>query len=242
MFFGTTAFVTWYNVCDFRKRGYHMKQGVIFDMDGTILDTIEDIKDSMNHALQRVGFPKRTTEEMKMAVGNAAMKSIERSVPEYATNQDIQLVYDLFQSHYDKNSANKTKPYDGIMELLGTLKRRGYKLAVVSNKHEYLVKELNERMFMGLFDVSVGATPERAHKPAPDMVYKALEELDLGVDDVLFIGDSDIDIQTAKRAGIRNIGVTWGFRSREVLIKEGADAIVDRVDELIPLIEGDKDI
>ncbi len=219
-----------------------MNQGVIFDMDGTILDTIEDIRDSMNHALSQAGFPERTTEEMKMAVGSAAMKSIERSVPEYATKKDIERVYDLFQSHYDKNSANKTRPYDGVIELLKTLKSKKYKLAVVSNKHEYLVKELNERMFMGLFDVSVGATSEIAHKPAPDMVYKALAELDLGADDVLFIGDSDIDIQTAKRAGIRNIGVTWGFRSREVLIKEGADAIVDRVDELIPLIEGDKDI
>lgn len=219
-----------------------MNKGIIFDMDGTILDTIEDIRESMNHALREVGFPERSTEEMKMAVGNAAMKSIERSVPGDATKEEIDRVYERFQNHYDKNSANKTKPYDGVIEVLESLKNKGYKLAVVSNKHEYLVRELNEKMFFGLFDVSVGATPEIPHKPAPDMVFKALAKLGLKADEVLFIGDSDVDIQTAKRAGIRNIGVTWGFRSREVLVGEGAGVIVDRVDELLPLIEGDMSI
>jgi phosphoglycolate phosphatase len=209
-----------------------MNKAIIFDMDGTILNTIDDIKNSINHALTLMHMPTHETEQVKMAVSSAARTFITRMVPKGTTDEDLEKTYHLFQDHYDQHNAILTRPYEGIVDLLKKLKDKGLKLAVVSNKYEYLVTDLNDRMFEGLFDAAIGVTPDLPIKPAPDMIYKVLGMLGMTQDDAIYIGDSDIDCKTAQNAGLQLIGVTWGFRPEQTLIDHGADEIVHTVDEL----------
>ncbi len=214
-----------------------MIKGIIFDMDGTILNTIEDIKESVNHAMRHFNLTEKTLQEVKDGVGRGAINLIEDVVPKNTSRSDINKIYDVYQKHYDDNSNQNTGPYPGILDLLKYLKDTGYQLAVVSNKLEYLVKELNFQTFKGYFDVSIGETKDMPIKPAPDMLYKALDELKLTKDEVLFIGDSDVDMMTATNANIKSVGVTWGYRSKEVLLKHNAAFIINQADELIKIID-----
>ena len=214
-----------------------MIKGLIFDMDGTILNTIDDITDSINYALKEYGYPLRTQQEVKDGVGRGAINLVEDIVPKEASREDILKVYKIYQDHYDKNSANKTAPYEGILSLLKNLKDNGFKLAVVSNKHKYLVEALNEKTFRGYFDYAMGEVEGIPIKPEPDMLYMALDNLGLEKEEVLFIGDSDVDMMTASNAEIISIGVTWGFRSKEVLIKHKAAYIIDRAEQILDIIK-----
>lgn len=213
-----------------------MIKGVIFDMDGTILNTIEDIKISVNHAMRHFNLKEKTLQEVKDGVGSGAINLIEDIVPKGTSKEDIYKIYRVYQDHYDKHSNDHTGPYPGILDLLKHLKDAGYKLAVVSNKLEYLVQELNHQTFKDYFDVSIGETKDIPIKPAPDMLYKALNLLNLSKDEVLFIGDSDVDMMTATNANIKSVGVTWGYRSKEVLLKHKASYIINQADELIKII------
>lgn len=209
---------------------------IIFDLDGTLLNTLDDLKDSTNFALRNFGCPERSLEEVRCFVGNGVKKLIERALPEGAQNPDFEDCLQLFKENYAQNMYNKTAPYDGIRELLQTLCRYGFKVAVVSNKFDMAVKNLCKTYFDGLVQVAIGESENVRKKPAPDSVFKAMELLKAGPETSIYCGDSDVDVQTAKNSGLKCIGVTWGFRSRELLQQEGADYIVDAPYEIAELL------
>lgn len=214
-----------------------MIKTIIFDMDGTILNTIDDIAIAVNVALKEKNLPLKSIDEIKLAVGNGAKTLIERITPSGSSDQLKHEVFTMYQAYYDAHSQDFTGPYDGIMDLLIELKKQGYQLATVSNKYQHLVSELNRNVFQGLFDCTIGETHGIPIKPAPDMVYQALKELKTSKEEALFIGDSDVDIDTAKNAMMKSVGVTWGFRSKEVLLKHQATYIIEHPDELYAILK-----
>ena len=199
----------------------------IFDLDGTLLDTLEDLKQSTNFALRTLGYPERTLEEVRRFVGNGIRLLIERSAPEGASKDDVDALHQCFTAHYEQHCADHTAPYPGICALLRTLRARGIKTAVVSNKADYAVQILCETYFAGLLDFAVGERPGIQKKPAPDAVNAVLEKLHVARDDAIYIGDSEVDVQTAQRAKMRCVCVTWGFRSAAVLKEAGAQTLAD---------------
>lgn len=211
---------------------------VIFDMDGTILDTLEDLKDCTNHALEQNGFPVRTLQEVRNFVGNGIRKLVERAVPAGTGPGQIDRVFSDFQVYYKLHCTDKTKPYAGIAELLCTLRRQGIKTAVVSNKIDFAVQDLILRYFDGLFDMAVGDRAGMARKPAPDSVYAVLEGLHIDKAAAVYVGDSDVDIDTARNAGLDSIIVTWGFRDREFLAARGASVFAEKPEDVLTLLDG----
>jgi len=213
-----------------------MIKAVVFDLDGTILDTLEDLADTMNYCLNRYDMPSRNLNEIRSFVGNGIHKIIERSVPIGTDNKLIDKMFDLFNEHYKIHCKDKTKPYDGIVDLMQNLKDKNYKLAVVSNKADYAVKDLCSSFFNGLVDYAVGAKEGQRKKPYPDSVFVALEKLKISANEAIYIGDSEVDIETAKNANIDLIMVDWGFRNSDYLISLGAKTIIHKPIELIDLI------
>lgn len=209
---------------------------VIFDMDGTILDTIEDIKDAVNVALEHFGYPERTVSQVKKAVGNGLRKTMERSLPETVDEETFVQIYNYMINHYSFHSADKTKPYDGIVDVIRQLKERGYDTAVISNKKESSVIELCNRFYKDLFDYSLGEVEGRRPKPYPDAVNFVLSELDLNSEDAVYIGDSDVDIETARNSCLDSIIVTWGFRDEEFLLSQGAKTLAHKPEDLLELL------
>ncbi|MGN0629793.1 MAG: HAD family hydrolase [Ruminococcus sp.] len=199
----------------------------IFDMDGTILNTLDDLAASVNYALIAEGYPTRTIEEVRSFVGNGIRKLIERSVPRGTIVQNIDKVHEKFTAYYTKHCTDKTRPYEGIKELLCDLHKKGCKTAVVSNKADYAVQKLCLEYFPEYFDIAAGEQqPLYKKKPAPDLVYLIMEKLNVSAEDTVYIGDSDVDILTAANAKVDCICVDWGFRSRDFLLQNGADRIV----------------
>lgn len=209
---------------------------VIFDLDGTLLNSLEDLTDSVNYVLALHDFPRRNITEIRSFVGNGVGRLIELSIPEGLNNSYYEQCVSEFRTHYSKNMGNKTGAYDGIMELLRQLSNEEFKMAIVSNKFDAAVKELAQDYFRGYIRVAIGESKNVARKPAPDSVIKALEQLGSVVEKAVYVGDSEVDVRTAKNAGLTCIGVTWGFRDREVLRQEGADYIIDKPDELLKVI------
>lgn len=209
---------------------------IIFDLDGTLLDTLDDLADSVNSVMNSEGFPARTRDEVRSFVGEGYRLLIKRALPESTDDDEIDRCTEIFRTEYFKNIANKTKPYDGIEGLLNELRKMGIKIGVVSNKMDEAVKEACRFYFGNIIDAAVGDNPERNKKPAPDNVYEVLKQLNSDKQNTLFVGDSNIDVKTAKNAELVCVGVTWGFRSKEVLIKEGADYIIDKPCELLKYI------
>lgn len=210
----------------------------IFDLDGTILNTLEDLADSTNYALKTCGYPERTMDEVRQFVGNGIRKLMERAVPEGTPVEEIDRVHETFTAHYKVHCADKTRPYDGIMELLQNLKKDGCKLAVVSNKADYGVQELCKQYFDGVFDFAVGEREGIRKKPAPDSVNEVLKTLGCSRDRAVYIGDSDVDIQTAANAQMDHIIVDWGFRDVPFLIAKGAKVLVEKPEEILEIVEG----
>ena len=210
----------------------------IFDLDGTILNTLEDLADSTNYALKTCGYPERTMDEVRQFVGNGIRKLMERAVPEGTPVEEIDRVHETFTAHYKVQCADKTRPYDGIMELLQNLKKDGCKLAVVSNKADYGVQELCKQYFDGVFDFAVGEREGIRKKPAPDSVNEVLKTLGCSRDRAVYIGDSDVDIQTAANAQMDHIIVEWGFRDVPFLIAKGAKVLVEKPEEILEIVEG----
>ena len=211
---------------------------IVFDMDGTLLNTLDDLRDSVNFALGQKGYPERTLDEIRRFVGNGVALLIHRAVPEGTSQADEEECLAVFKEHYEKNMNNKTAPYPGINELLKNLKDSGIKTAVVSNKFEPALKELCKICFNGLIDVVVGQVDTRAQKPAPDGVWYAMELLGADPKSTVYIGDSEVDVLTAKNSKLPCIGVTWGFRDRGVLKNGGAEYIVDSTDEIFKIVVG----
>lgn len=208
----------------------------VFDMDGTILDTLEDLKDSTNYALEKCGYPMRTYDEVRRFVGNGIRKLIERAVPEGLTVEQIDRVHEVFTEHYKVHCADKTKAYDGIKPLLEKLRAGGVKTAVVSNKADYGVQELCKEYFDGLFDYAVGEREGIRRKPAPDAVNEALKVLGMSKSEAVYIGDSDVDFETAKNAELPCISVLWGFRDEEFLREKGATLFVHDPAEIYDIV------
>lgn len=200
-----------------------MIKTVIFDLDGTLLNTLLDLKESTNFALRQFGYPERTLDEIRYFVGDGVRKLIERAVPENCQNIDECLA--VFKKHYEENMYNNTASYNSIEMILRKLRAQGVKIGVVSNKFDMAVKELCQKYFDGLIDIAIGQGGEILPKPSPFGVFKAMKELDADKSSTVYVGDSEVDVQTAQNAGIPCIGVTWGFRGRAYL--DGADFIID---------------
>ena len=206
-----------------------MKTAVLLDMDGTLLDTLADLHQAVNHALRFCGYPERTIQEVCRFVGNGAGQLIRLATPE---GGDQAAVMAAFMAYYAQHCNSLTKPYDGILEALAVLKEN-YALAIVSNKPDVAAKELAQIYFPGIY--ALGESPACPRKPAPDMVHKAMA--DLGVQRCVFVGDSDVDIATAKNAGVPCLSVTWGFRSEEELQAAGAEYFCHDPADLPQMIE-----
>lgn len=219
-----------------------MKKLLIFDLDGTILNTLDDLADSTNYALRQHGLPERSITEVRNFVGNGIGKLIERAVPEGCSEETRTNVLNDFSAHYKVHSADKTRPYDGILEVLKELNSRGYLLAVVSNKADFAVHSLCEHYFPGIFSFVVGEREDVRRKPAPDSVFAVLERFQTEKKDAVYIGDSDVDAQTARNAGVDLIAVAWGFRDREVLEANGAKVILKTPDEILSVLQRTEDI
>lgn len=211
----------------------------VFDMDGTILDTLEDLKNSVNFALRDCGFPERTLDEIRTFVGNGIRLLVERAVPEGTSAEKTDECFAAFKAHYAAHSLDVTKPYEGIAELIKELRVRGVKTAVVSNKIDSAVQELCAGFFDGLFDVSVGEREGVARKPAPDSVFTALKEMNVTAENAVYIGDSEVDVATARNSGLPCIAVLWGFRSKELLEKLSPEYIVEKPEQILGIIEGE---
>ncbi len=214
---------------------------VIFDMDGTTLNTLDDLVDSINTVLYQYGYPKRATMEIRSFLGNGAARLMELSIPGGLDNPKFEQCLQDFKSHYKENMQNRTAPYAGILELLMKLQQQGFKLGIVSNKFDLAVKELSQNYFEGYMSVAIGETNKVKKKPAPDSVFEALKQLESTVEEAVYVGDSEVDVQTAKSAGLPCIGVTWGFRDKRVLEQEGADYIIDTPEELLEILNSNND-
>lgn len=207
-------------------------KAAIFDMDGTILDTLEDLRDSVNASLAWAGFPARTTEEIRAFVGNGAKKLIERAVPDGTDEDTAGRILAYYRPYYEAHAQVKTAPYPGVCELLESLRAAGVELAVVSNKPDAAVKKLAGHYFPGVFHAAVGAMDGVPVKPAPDALRSAMRLLDVTAEETVYIGDSDVDVMTAKNAGTAGIFVTWGFRDEVFLRERGAETLVHSTEEL----------
>ena len=204
----------------------------IFDRDGTILDTLGDLCDSLNYVLAKQGYPVRTLDEVRSFVGNGIAKLIERAVPCDCTKEQTLRVYEEFIPYYREHCAEKTKPYDGIVKLLSDLKQNGIWLAVVSNKADAAVQDLCKQYFEGLFDIAVGECPGMEKKPAPDAVNLVLDKLHISREEAVYIGDSEVDIATAVNSGLQLCVVDWGFRDVDFLKAHGAKRIFSDTESL----------
>ena len=209
-----------------------MKTGILFDLDGTLLDTLEDLKDATNVALTHFGCPLRTLEEIRTFVGNGARNQIRMSLPGRADDPDLDEVLAYYKEYYSSHCQNKTAPYAGILEALADLSKE-WPIAIVSNKPDAAVKTLCAQYFPGIY--ALGEAADCPRKPAPEMVFKAMKAI--GVEKCIYVGDSEVDIRTAKNAGVPCISVLWGFRDRDVLEEEGGRYFCDRPEQLRPMLE-----
>lgn len=197
-------------------------KNIVFDLDGTLLNTLDDLANSTNHALRLCGYNTHTTEEVRLMVGNGVANLIKRAMPTNCSEEEFNNCFAAFKQHYAVHCKDLTKPYDGILELLHELKSRGIRMAIVSNKLDSAVKELNQQFFKDYIDVAIGEIADVKRKPAPDMLLKAMEQLGAEKDETIYIGDSDVDIVTAHNTGIPCISVLWGFRDKPFLMQNGA--------------------
>lgn len=215
-----------------------MYQSIILDLDGTLLDTLEDLADSVNHALAQSGHTPRTLDEIRVFVGNGAKLLVAQALPAGTCEDKIGQCLGLFRAHYKENMRNKTQAYKGIYPLLDQLKAAGIRMAVVSNKPDSAVKMLCKDYFGQSIDVAIGDRDGVPKKPAPDSVYEAMETIGAQKESTLYVGDSDVDIQTARNAGLPCVAVTWGFRPAEKLKADCPDFMIDEPSQLLPIALG----
>ena len=205
----------------------------IFDLDGTLLSTLGDLAASCNYALRTNGLPERTVDEVRQFVGNGVKKLMERAIPGGLDNDKFDKTYADFRQHYMQHNLDTTKPYDGVMEMLEELRKRGKKVAVVSNKFHAATQELCRHFFGDLVPVAIGEREDIRKKPAPDTVLEAMRQLGVTAERAVYIGDSDVDIDTACNSGMPCISVLWGFRDKEFLLEHGATTLVSTPEEIL---------
>ena len=208
-----------------------MKTGILFDLDGTLLNTLEDLLDATNYALAAFGHPGRTLPELRRFIGNGAENQIRLSLPE-EKKDDLQKVLAIYKPYYTQHCQIKTKPYDGILKALETLGEK-YPIAIVSNKPDGAVKALCADYFPGIY--ALGEAPDCPRKPAADMVFKAMKAI--GADRCVYVGDSEVDVLTAKNAGVPCVSVLWGFRDREDMEAVGGSIYCEKTEDLVRIVE-----
>ena len=206
----------------------------IFDLDGTLLNTLDDLAASVNYALRTHGMPERTLDEVRSFVGNGVRLLMERAIPEGSANPRFEETFATFRAYYMEHSLDTTRPYDGIPEMIHALKQRGCRLAVVSNKFYAATQELI-RHFFPVITVAIGEHEAEGirKKPAPDTVFEALRQLEVGKEKAVYVGDSDVDLQTAHNSGLPCISVLWGFRDHDFLLAHGATTFISHPEELL---------
>lgn len=216
-----------------------MYQAVIFDLDGTILNTIDDLGNSANVILAAHGYPTHTIEQYKTFVGNGIPKLVERMLPPDVSAEEREKILAEFKQYYDLHKEDKTAPYAGILELLATLKAGGLKLCVLSNKQHYMAVQVVEHYFgAGTFDIIQGNSEQFPPKPDPTSCNAMIAQLGFAKDNILYIGDSNVDMQTAANVGLKKCGVSWGFRTIEELTAAGADYLIHTPQEIAGLALG----
>ena len=210
-------------------------QTYVFDLDGTLLDTLGDLAASTNYALRTHGMPEHSLDDVRRFVGNGVRVLMERAVPQGAENPQFEAAFQTFRTHYMQHSLDTTKPYDGILETLEALKAEGCRLAVVSNKMMAATQELCRHFFRDMIEVAIGEHEAQGirKKPAPDTVNEAFRQLGVGKERAVYVGDSDVDILTARNSGLPCISVLWGFRDRDFLIQHGAETFISVPSELL---------
>lgn len=206
----------------------------VFDLDGTLLETLKDLAASTNFALRQYDMPEHSIEDVRMFVGNGVKKLMERAIPNGLDNPKFEEVYATFRQHYLNHNLDTTKPYDGIPELLRELKGRGKKLAIVSNKFYAATQDLARHFFPDTIEVAIGERENIKKKPAPDTVVEALRQLGVSKEGAVYIGDSDVDIMTARNSGLPCASVLWGFRDKEFLLEHRATFFAEKPDDLLP--------
>lgn len=214
-----------------------MKHAVIFDLDGTLLNTLGDLRAATNHALEVRGLPPHSMEEIRQFIGNGIRLLICRAMPEGTPEAEIDAALDDFKAYYAAHIHDRTVPYDGIPQLLTALRKRGIKVAVLSNKIDSASQQLIEYFFPGKTDVVFGEHVGVPRKPDPTSCRMVMQRLGVQPEQVLYVGDSGTDMQTAKNAGLYAVGVTWGFRSKEVLLEYGADILVHRPEQILQILD-----
>lgn len=209
---------------------------IIFDLDGTLLNTLEDLADAVNYCMNRFGYPERTLEEVRCFVGNGIRKLMERATPEGAENADFEEIFQTFKEYYTEHCQIKTRAYPGIMDLLRKLDQKKCRMAIVSNKNMEAVRELNEIYFSKYIKIAIGQREGVRKKPFPDSVNEAVRELDCDRARVLYVGDSEVDKETADNAGVGCVLVSWGFRDRDMLSGLNPLSVIDRPEELLRFV------
>ena len=210
-------------------------QTYIFDLDGTLLNTLGDLAASTNYALRWAGMPERTLEEVRKFVGNGVKKLMERAIDGGESNPQCDATYAKFREHYLEHGLDTTQPYPGIMDMMAQLSRANCKMAIVSNKFYAATQELAHHFFADYISVAIGEREQIRKKPAPDTVLEAMRQLGVGREGTVYVGDSDVDIMTARNAQLPCISVLWGFRSKEFLLQHGATTLVSSPKELLEL-------
>ena len=210
----------------------HKYKTYIFDLDGTLLSTLADLAASTNYALRTHHMPERSIDEVRRFVGNGVKKLMERAIPDGLNNPLFEDTFATFRQHYMQHNLDTTQPYPGIMQLLEQLKAEGKNIAVVSNKFYAATRELCRHFFGDLVPVAIGEREDIRKKPAPDTVIEALRELGVDKEGAVYIGDSDVDIMTAKNSGMPCVSVLWGFRDKEFQLEHGATTLISQPEDM----------
>ncbi len=210
---------------------------VIFDLDGTLLNTLEDLADAVNFVMRANQYPERTVEEVRCFVGNGIRRLMEQAVPKHVIGEEFERVFEEFKNYYTEHCQIKTCAYEGIMSLLSCLYEKRYAMAIVSNKNHAAVCELNDIYFKEYINVAIGQKDGIRKKPAPDTVIQALKELGKDKEKAIYVGDSEVDFATAKNSGMDCALVTWGFRTVEELAEFSPTAFIDKPEELLGVLE-----
>lgn len=210
---------------------------IVFDCDGTLLDTLTDLRNAVNYVLRAHDLPERSVSEVKAALGNGVAHLMRQSLPDSISEAEFNTYLDEFKAYYGEHLQDYTAPYPGMLDVLDTLRAKGYKLAIVSNKIQEGITPLNKEYFGDRLPVAIGERPGLQRKPAPDMVLQALKELDSTQDESIYIGDSEVDVATAKNSGLLCIGVTWGFRDEQLHKDLGVTHIARKAEDIVTIIE-----
>ena len=213
-----------------------MTKAIVFDLDGTLLDTLTDLAASTNYALRSCGMPEHSIDDVRRFVGNGVCMLMTRAVPDGENNPRFDEAFSVFRQHYMQHCLDTTCPYPGIMEALARLKEKGMMLAIVSNKMQVATEELRQHFFSQYIDVAIGGSAAIRKKPAPDTVNEALCLLGISHDEAIYVGDSDVDIDTARAAMMPCASVLWGFRDRQFLLNHGATRLLSSPEELLSLV------